>query len=139
MKQTDIKIRPYTDKLGAFLGLGFANEEIQLLNWGNADNYCIIDQDLLLLMEVEVGQKHPTTNIIKIWPYLEQNKSLKIILVHLITDPSKISRNRLMLCHFIGQKMETEFDSRFRYAYQENDFTEISMIQIKKIIDDLRS
>lgn len=138
MKRTDEKNKVFTDALSKHLELTFADQELNLLNWGNADNYCYINDDLLLLAEIEHRQNHPTTNLIKVWPFLEHKEHLKIILVHVITEINRKSRNRLMLCHFFGKKMEDTFKGRFKYIYIENDFTPGTLTLLKNAIESLQ-
>ncbi|MBT4399516.1 MAG: hypothetical protein HOD37_08525 [Bacteroidetes bacterium] len=84
----------------------------------------------MILLEVEKGQKHPCTNVIKVWPYLEENPELKIFLIQIVRQENKAPKNRIALCKYMGKKMESEFPNRFKYLFRNwHD----------DLIDDIRS
>ncbi len=99
------------------LGIDFESSELKLGKWGNVDFYCQTG-NLLILLEVEKGQKHPCTNVIKVWPYLEENHELKILLIQIVRQENKTPKNRIALCKYMGKKMESEFPNRFRYVFR---------------------
>ena len=104
-------------KIANQLGIEFQLEEYKLGKWGNADFFYKKDY-LLVLLEVEKGQKHPNTNVIKLWPYLEDNPELKVLLIQIIRDENKAPKNRLALCKYFGKRMEQEFPDRFRFVHR---------------------
>ena len=123
------------------LNIEFEPNEFDLNGWGRVDFYSKGENDTLIFVEVENRQKHPQTNVLKIWPFLEENPSIKILLIHIIL-PQKIkkhepSKNRLKLCKFVGDKLEKLFNDRFRYIYiKGNPWDESSLNeQIKKDIE----
>jgi hypothetical protein len=94
----------------------FENEEFDLNKWGVVDFYCYHEQ-VLILIEIEKGQKHPNTNVLKIWPYLEENLDQKILLIQLIRPENNAPKNRLRLCKFTGKQLEKLFPNKFKYIY----------------------
>jgi|SaaInlV_120m_DNA_4_1040238.scaffolds.fasta_scaffold21640_2 hypothetical protein len=111
------------------LGIDFEASELKLDKWGNVDFYCQTG-NLMILLEVEKGQKHPCTNVIKVWPYLEENPELKIFLIQIVRQENKAPKNRIALCKYMGKKMESEFPNRFKYLFRNwHD----------DLIDDIRS
>lgn len=70
-----------------------------------------------LILEAEDGQKHPRTNVLKLWPYLETEPRVSVILAHVFFQGGKrrdSSRGRLG--PFIGQKIAQALGGRFRYC-----------------------
>ena len=60
------------------LNIEFEPNEFDLNGWGRVDFYSKEENDTLIFVEVEnSGQKHPNTNVLKIWPFLEENPSKK--------------------------------------------------------------
>ncbi|RLJ60770.1 hypothetical protein CLV86_2831 [Lacinutrix venerupis] len=99
------------------LGIDFETDELKLGKWGNVDFYCQRD-NVLVLLEVEKGQKHPNTNVIKVWPYLEENPEIKILLIQIIREENKAPKNRIALCKYMGKKIESQFPNRFRFVFR---------------------
>jgi hypothetical protein len=99
------------------LGIDFETNELKLGKWGNVDFYSQ-HENLLVLLEVEKGQKHPNTNVIKVWPYLEENPNLKILLIQIIRQENKAPKNRIALCKYMGKKIESEYPYRFRFVFR---------------------
>lgn len=103
-------------EIATALPFDFAPEEFKLGNWGNIDFYAK-HEGILIFLEVEKGQKHPNTNVLKVWPYLEENLEQKVILIQIFRKENKAPKNRLMLCKFTGQKLRSIFPGRFEYIY----------------------
>jgi hypothetical protein len=106
------------------------NLEDKEYNYGNgigkADNYCY-QNGWLIVFEIEYGQSHPNTNVIKIWPYLDKTKNEKIFLIHVIVPhpDKKISPNRINLCDFAANKICANHPKRFKYhriTWSENKY-----------------
>ncbi len=89
-------------------------QELTLDGWGRSDFYCIKD-NVLVILEVEKGQKHPNTNVTKIWPYLDTHPEKKILLIHVICSDNSAPKNRIKLSEFIGNKMMQLYQTRFLY------------------------
>ncbi len=112
--------------IGTVLGVSFKNEEFSLGKWGDVDNWTQFTDDTLILIECEKGQKHPTTNVLKLYPYLEENLRVNIILFHYFYPENKTPKNRLALCNYLGIKMEQQFEERFQYISLRCNINEIS-------------
>lgn len=99
------------------LGITFNNEEFSLGKWGEADNWCELSHDTIILLECEKSQKHPNTNVLKLYPYLEEFPLVHVILIHYFFPENKAPKNRVTLCNFLGKKLEFEFGTRFLYVH----------------------
>ena len=99
------------------IGITLSNEEFSLGKWGEVDNWCNLSYDTLILLECEKGQKHPNTNILKLYPYLEEIPKVNVMLIHYFFPENKAPQNRVALCHFLGDKLEAEFGIRFQYIH----------------------
>ena len=53
----------------------------KLGGWGLADGCVVLADGRLVGLEVEWGQKHPDTNVLKLWPYLKDDSALRVLLV----------------------------------------------------------
>ena len=115
MKNTDKNNLPISRKIEDLLPIEFENLEFNLNGWGQVDNFCKLN-DVYFFLECEKGQKHPNTNVLKLFPYLEENPGIKIVLFHYFFPENKAPKNRVALCHFIGEKLEKEFGLRFQYV-----------------------
>jgi hypothetical protein len=98
------------------LSFDFQNEEFKLDEWGEVDFYAN-KNDVLILLEVEKGQKHPNTNVLKVWPFLEKHPSIKVLLIQIIRPENDAPKNRIALCKFTGRKLEELFPKRFGYVF----------------------
>ena len=96
-------------------GIKFENFEFKLDNWGEVDNYAIIEKNTYVFLECERGQKHPNTNVLKLYPYLEENPQISITLIHFFFKENKTPKNRIRLCNFVANKMKIDFGNRFNY------------------------
>lgn len=86
--------------------------------WGFPDGFNELSENTKVYYEIEYGQNHPNTNVLKYWPILEENEALNIILIQWIIKKPK-SKNRWELSKFIGDKMEKTFPKRFTYCFLE--------------------
>lgn len=115
MKATNLRNREVANLIGKELNIVFKHEELSLNGWGEVDDYAIINEDSWVLLECENAQKHPNTNVLKLYPFLEENPNLSIILIHVFFSENKAPKNRINLCDFIANKMIKEFGKRFQY------------------------
>ena len=92
----------------------FESTEFALGRWGNVDYYSK-QGNVLVLLEIEKGQKHPNTNVLKVWPFFEENREIKILLIQIIHPENRAPKNRLQLCKFTGKKLEEIYPDRFKY------------------------
>lgn len=116
MKKTEKENIEISKLIGADLGVSFKNEEFSLGKWGEVDNWAQLPNDNYVLVECEKGQKHPNTNVLKLYPFLEENTDFKIILIHYFYPENKAPKSRLALCDYLGRKMEKAFVERFQYV-----------------------
>jgi len=137
MKNTEQKDKDFTDRIASALKIKFTDKELSLDGWGHADNYVFLDNNKLLIAEIEIGQKHPTTNILKLWPFLENNPKLSIFLIHVLTNENNVSKNRLKICHFLGDKLEKLYPKRFRYYYVNGTLDKETISGIKTKLAEL--
>lgn len=121
MKATNTVNCKISEIIGKELSVRFENKEWQLGSWGDVDNYCVLGRDKYLLLECERGQKHPNTNVLKLYPYLEDNKEVTLTLLHYFFPENKAPKNRVALCHFISKKIEEAFPGRFLYLRLPSD------------------
>jgi len=99
------------------LGINVQFREYKLDNWGKVDRAAKLNSKALVFVEVECGQTHPDTNVLKVWPYLERKKKLRIFLVQCYLLESRALRgSRRRLAGWIGGKMEELLKNRFFYA-----------------------
>lgn len=103
---------------------------------GRADNYCQ-KNDWLIVFEIELNQRHPEMNVMKAWRFLEENTDKKMILVHFITNTSKVSPNRIELCQWVGNRMEKYLPDRFKYQLFKNNLNKDKLTQLKLAISKL--
>jgi hypothetical protein len=88
--------------------------------WGFPDGKDCLSDNCMLYYEIEDGQHHPDTNVLKYWPILEENPSVTIVLVQWLRSKPK-SRNRWKLAQFVARKMVMAFPDRFDYIFLEYD------------------
>ena len=134
-----MKTNPKNEAIANFFNFDFETDEFDLDGWGRVDFYCY-HENILVLMEVDgSGQKHPNTNVLKLWPYLEENPEQKILLIHVIRSDNKAPKNRLALCGFTGEKLENNFISRFAYQFINGNPWDNPKVneEIKKKLDSL--
>jgi hypothetical protein len=127
MKKTSKENIAISETIAKALGITFNNEEFSLGKWGEVDNWAQLEDSTLILLECEKGQKHPNTNVLKLYPYMEENPNIKIFLLHYFYPENRAPKNRLALCHFLGEKMEQLFAERFKYvslSCTENEIAE---------------
>ena len=126
MRQTDPKNIAVTRLLEPHLKIEFENFEYRLDGWGEADNYCQLDNNTFVFIECERSQKHPNTNVLKYWPFLEENNSFKLILFHYFFPENKAPKNRVRLCQFTASRIESVLTGRFQYVHLGNDLEQIA-------------
>lgn len=115
MKKTNHHNTIVLSEIEKQLNIKFENFEFKLDNWGEVDNYAIIEKNTYVFLECERGQKHPNTNVLKLYPYLEENPQISITLIHFFFKENKTPKNRIRLCNFVANKMKIDFGNRFNY------------------------
>lgn len=126
MKKTSKENIVISDLIADSLGINFRNTEYSLGKWGEVDNWAMLPNGTILLLECEKGQKHPNTNVLKLYPFLEENSDKTIVLIHYFYPKNKAPKNRLALCDFLSDKMERQFVERFKYVSLKCNANEIA-------------
>lgn len=102
--------------LSSGLNLEFEDKKYLLDQWGEVDNWCKLGENCFLFIEVETSQKHPCTNVLKIWPSLESKKTFRIFLIQTFFSYSPgLYSNRGKLSLWTGAQFENLYPNRFRY------------------------
>jgi len=128
MKRTNPENIVISKVIGQVIKVTFENEEFHLNGWGEVDNYFQMNNNTFLFVECENSQKHPNTNVLKLWPFIEENEEYKIILFHFFFRKNKAPKNRLKLCDFTASKIRQAYPNRFQYINLESDVDEIGNI-----------
>lgn len=98
------------------LHVRFASSSTLPAKWGRTDGEVQLSDSTILLLEVESTQKHPSTNVLKIWPLLETNNEVSILLVHaFFPDSPGLAGSRGELASWLAKKIETTIGNRFSY------------------------
>lgn len=116
MKRTSKNNIPVSQAIESAVGISFTNQELSLGKWGDVDNWCRLSNDALVVLECERKQKHPNTNVLKLYPYLLEQPQIRILLIHYFFPENKAPKNRIALCKFLGEKLQAEFNGRFMYV-----------------------
>jgi|APTNR8051073442_1049403.scaffolds.fasta_scaffold129231_1 hypothetical protein len=104
------------EMLASRLGVTFETARLKVDDWGYADGWSILPSQMWLVVEMEAQQKHPTTNVLKYWPYLEGHEDQKILLAHCFFPGSPgLDSSRGKLAGWLGARLERIFDGRFFY------------------------
>jgi hypothetical protein len=111
-KADEVKVA--TD-LAALLGVPFVAGSFPLGTWGTADAHARLN-GWRVVLEVESNQKHPSTNVAKLWPWLEEHGDERVLLVQTYFEwsPGRTS-NRGRVAAWLGARMERELTGRFLY------------------------
>lgn len=114
----------------------FTGKQFKLNTWGQVDKWVEIKKNVFVFVEIETKQKHPNTNVIKLWPYLEENSTTRIFLIQTyFPDSPGINSNRGRLGEWTAKKLEEVFPDRFEYHKLVidgiNDKSELNQILTK--------
>lgn len=118
------------------LEINFEEEKFKLDGWGEVDNWAKLDNGVYLFLEFETSQKHPNTNVLKVWPYLDNNKGIRIFLIQTYFPKSPgLTSNRGKLGEWTANKLRTILGKRFNYQKLiidgKNDKEELKEIKTK--------
>ena len=86
--------------------------------WGFPDGVDKLSENKFIYYEIEDGQQHQCTNVLKCWPLLEEDENINIILIQWLKKKPR-SKNRWELAKFVGEKMEQVLPHRFKYIFLE--------------------
>lgn len=70
-----------------------------------------IDEQRFLFVEIEVGQTHPQTNVVKYWPWLDESEQREVLLVQLFYGNTR----RRRLTAWLGKRLGNVFGGRLIY------------------------
>jgi hypothetical protein len=102
-------------RIGRSLGVRFAASAAVGLG-GQPDGLADLGADRYVAFEFELSQSHPSTNVLKYWPWLERSKR-RLVLVHAIApDARKRSGPRTDLTVWLGARMQRTLRGRFQYC-----------------------
>jgi hypothetical protein len=115
--------------------------QFSLHTWGNVDSWMEVRPNCYVFVEIEASQKHPNTNVLKLWPFLEEELQSKIFLIqtYFPNSPGLVS-NRGRLAEWVAAKIKATFPDRFEYHKLiidgKNDTIELEKIlkEIKKFL-----
>lgn len=106
--------------------------------WGKADDYAEVGSNCILILEVEQGQNHPHTNVLKLWPLLQCEKNIEVILAQVFFQDSKGTKGSRRLLHdWIVETMRKKMTKRFKYCRLEinDNFDRVKGIgELRKIV-----
>lgn len=104
------------EALAERLNINFVKSRLHFGKWGRTDGESELGDGTRLILEVESSQKHPSTNVLKVWPYLEENKNLSVILVHaFFPDSESLHSSRGNLAVWLAGRLEEILRRRFTY------------------------
>lgn len=121
-----------------YLHKKFENNKYVLNKWGQVDDWIQIDNNTFVFLEVETSQKHPNTNVLKLWPFLEENKNIRVFLIQAFFYNSPgVNSSRGRLGEWTGKKFEDIFPSRFKYnkVVFNKDKLELNSTKLKDELD----
>ncbi len=90
---------------------------LPLDGWGSCDRHWRLPSGWYVLLEVERSQKHPSTNVAKIWPWLEEHGEARALLIHYFFEwsPGRAS-SRGRIAAWLGARMQRDLAGRFLYC-----------------------
>jgi len=101
--------------VSAATGIALRPTRLHLGQWGQADCYCEQTNGNCVILEAERGQKHPTTNVAKLWPWLEEDVRRHAMLIHVFFEPNAAPHNRRLVTQWLGERMARDLADRFAY------------------------
>jgi len=97
--------------------IDFTGKQYKLNTWGQVDKWIELEDNIHVFIEIETKQKHPNTNVMKLWPYLEENSEIRIFLIQTFFPNSPgMKSNRGRLGEWIAEKLKQLFPKRFEYS-----------------------
>jgi hypothetical protein len=84
--------------------------------WGEVDKVSKVCPNKYVFLEVEEGQTHPDTNVLKVWPYLQENRRVRIFLIQVFLPKClNKSKSRVLLSEWTACEIEKRFPRAFQY------------------------
>jgi hypothetical protein len=129
--------------LAETLGVDVRPTRLNLGSWGRTDGYCSLASGWRLVVETENAQSHPSTNVAKLWPWLEEHPGEHVVLVHAFfagdgaEPPSRaIENSRGRLARWMAAKMEAGLAGRFHYR-RVVDLEPATLAELRSLIESL--
>ena len=117
---TETRVR---EVLADRLRVTFESDRCDLGTPEKVDGWVRLTERYWLILEVEEEQHHPSTNVLKLWPFLEKRPELSVILAHVFFATSRAANSsRGELATWLGNRMESSLDGRFQYRRIIADF-----------------
>lgn len=112
-KEIENRVREYLERR---LNLKFEATHLDIGTREKVDGWIQLAKPWLLILEVEDQQPHPTTNVLKLWPFLEARRDVAAVLVHVYFPTSRaVTGSRSDLATWLGNRLERMFPKRFKY------------------------
>lgn len=85
---------------------------------GRVDYAWKLNGGVWIFLEYENKQRHPCTNVLKLWPYMndDSKESRKVLLIQLFESKGLRKGNRIKLADFVAKKIRKEYPTSFEYA-----------------------
>jgi hypothetical protein len=119
--------------LAGRLKLPLTAKAFPLLDGSRADGVAKVGKSTFVFLEVERSQKHPSTNVVKYWPWLEDDSSRRMLLIQVFAG----NRHRRRLTAWVADKMRRVLGDRFHYCAVDLPLTLASEQQLKDAVASL--
>ena len=103
-------------RLEEALGTPLSESELVLGSWGRADLAGHVVDQAVVAVEVERSQRHPNTNVLKYWPWMDEDRRRRVFLVQVFDRASANDSSRQRLATWVGARMERELGGRFAHV-----------------------
>ena len=128
-------------EIGVALGLAF-EYRFPLGEFGTVDWWAKLDDRRLVFLEVEIAQRHPSTNVAKCWPWLKENPAARVLLIQAYDKSAEERRpkgSRRRLASFLGAELRNVLDGRFRHLELDVPAERAALHEIAQAVDGFRS
>ena len=88
---SSVSVAAVINSLASLLGGGVTPAALSLDGWGRADAHFLLASGIHVFIELETALKHPSTNVLKFWPWLESRSGTRELLIHAILEPPAAS------------------------------------------------
>jgi hypothetical protein len=113
-KESEGKVR---EAISNLVNSQFEKKRPKLVTNEMVDGWIKFTEEKWLILELEEGQKHPTTNVLKLLHFLNENPQVSIILAHVyFPNSAAVNSSRGRLAAWLGSQMEQHYlPGRFYY------------------------
>jgi len=120
MAKEEKRVREYLERR---LNLKFEQGRLDIGTRERVDAWAQLARPWFLILEVEDQQNHPTTNVSKLWSFLESKRDVRVVLVHVYFPTSRAATSsRGDLATWLGKRLERMFPKRFKYRRLDIDW-----------------